>query len=120
MIDRLEAIKKRYEELTTQLSSEEVLSDYNTLMKLSKEQKKLEETYNKYIEYLNTSRNIEEAKELLNDPELGEMAHLELEEATQKKEKITHFFTLFFRNLKEIKKYIFLYSFMFYTHNLTF
>ena len=90
MIDRLEAIKKRYEELTTQLSSEEVLSDYNTLMKLSKEQKKLEETYNKYIEYLNTSRNIEEAKELLNDPELGEMAHLELEEATQKKEKITH------------------------------
>lgn len=37
-----------------------------------------------------------------------------------KKEKITHFFTLFFRNLKEIKKYIFLYSFMFYTHNLTF
>ena len=35
MIDRLEAIKKRYEELTMQLSSEEVLSDYNTLMKLS-------------------------------------------------------------------------------------
>lgn len=36
----------------------------------------------------------------------------------KKKEKITHFFTLFFRNLKEIKKYIFLYSFMFYVNNL--
>ena len=90
MIDRLEAIKKRYEELTMQLSSEEVLSDYNTLMKLSKEQKKLEETYNKYIEYLNVSKNIDEAKELINDPELGEMARLELEESTQKKEKLTH------------------------------
>lgn len=90
MIDRLEAIKKRYEELTVQLSSEEVLSDYNTLMKLSKEQKKLEETYNKYIEYLNVSKNIDEAKELINDPELGEMARLELEESTQKKEKLTH------------------------------
>lgn len=90
MIDRLEAIKKRYEELTVQLSSEEVLSDYNTLMKLSKEQKKLEETYNKYIEYLNVSKNIDEAKELINDPELGDMALLELEESTQKKEKLTH------------------------------
>lgn len=90
MIDRLEAIKKRYEELTIQLSSEEVLSDYNTLMKLSKEQKKLEETYNKYIEYLNVSKNIDEAKELINDPELGEMARLELEESAQKKEKLTH------------------------------
>lgn len=90
MIDRLEAIKKRYEELTVQLSSEEVLSDYNTLMKLSKEQKKLEETYNKYIEYLSVSKNIDEAKELINDPELGEMARLELEESTQKKEKLTH------------------------------
>lgn len=90
MIDRLEAIKKRYEELTVQLSSEEALSDYNTLMKLSKEQKKLEETYNKYIEYLNVSKNIDEAKELINDPELGEMARLELEESTQKKEKLTH------------------------------
>ncbi len=90
MIDRLEAIKKRYEELTVQLSSEEVLSDYNTLMKLSKEQKKLEETYNKYIEYLNVSKNIDEAKELINDPELGEMARLELEESAQKKEKLTH------------------------------
>ena len=90
MIDRLEAIKKRYEELTEQLSSEEVLSDYNTLMKLSKEQKKLEETYNKYIEYLNVSKNIDEAKELINDPELGEMARLELEESAQKKEKLTH------------------------------
>ena len=90
MIDRLEAIKKRYEELTVQLSSEEVLSDYNTLMKLSKEQKKLEETYNKYIEYLNVSKSIDEAKELINDPELGEMARLELEESAQKKEKLTH------------------------------
>ena len=91
MIDRLKAIKKRYEELTVQLSSEEVLSDYNTLMKLSKEQKKLEETYNKYIEYLNVSKNIDEAKELINDPELGEMARLELEESAQKKEKLTLF-----------------------------
>ncbi len=88
MIERLEAIKEKYEELTKELTNPEVLNDYNQLRKLSKEQKNLEETYNKYIEYKNVLSNIEEAKELVDDPEMGEMARLEIEEGTAKKEQL--------------------------------
>ena len=88
MFERLEAIQAKYEELTEKLSTPEVLNDYNTLRKLSKEQKDLEETYLKYKEYQKVESNIKEAKELLNDPEMGEMAALELEEGQAKKEKL--------------------------------
>ena len=44
MFERLDAVKEKYEELTAKLSDPEVLADYNTLKKLSKEQKDLEET----------------------------------------------------------------------------
>ena len=88
MFERLEAIKVRYEQLTEELSKPEVLGDYNQLKKLSKEQKDLEETYMKYKEYQKVINNIEEAQMLINDPEMGEMAALELEEATAKKESL--------------------------------
>ena len=59
MFERLDAVTEKYEELTTKLSDPEVLADYNTLKKLSKEQKDLEETYVKYKEYKNIISNLE-------------------------------------------------------------
>ena len=88
MFERLDAVTEKYEELTKKLSDPEVLGDYNTLKKLSKEHKDLEETYLKYKEYKNIISNIEEAKMLVNDPEMGEMAQLELVEAEEKKENV--------------------------------
>ncbi len=89
MFERLDAISQKYEELTKSLSSPEVLEDYNKLKKLSKEQKDLEETYLKYKEYQKTISNIEEATSLLNDPEMEEIAKIEISEATAKKEQLT-------------------------------
>jgi peptide chain release factor 1 len=88
MFERLDAIVEKYEELSKELSSPEVLGDYNKLKKLSKEQKDLEETYNKYNEYKKVVSNLEEAEMLLDDPEMGEMAALEKEELSTKKEKL--------------------------------
>ena len=88
MFERLDAITVKYEELTEELSKPEVLGDYNKLRKLSKEQKDLEDAYNKYKEYKTVVSNIEEAEQLLNDPEMGEMASLELKELKPKKESI--------------------------------
>ena len=88
MFERLDAVKEKYEELTTKLSDPEVLADYNTLKKLSKEQKDLEETYIKYKEYNNIISNLEEAKMLQDDPEMGEMAKLEIVELEDKKESV--------------------------------
>ncbi len=78
MFERLDAIKEKYEELTTKLSTPAVLNDYNTLKKISKEQRDLEETYNKYMEYKKVISNLEEAKMLLDDPEMGPIAKEEI------------------------------------------
>lgn len=86
MFERLDAVTEKYEELTKKLTDPEVLGDYNTLKKLSKEHKDLEETHLKYKEYKNIISNIEEAKTLVNDPEMGEVAQLELVELEEKKE----------------------------------
>ena len=88
MFERLDAIETKYEELTKELTKPEILGDYNQLKKLSKEQKDLEETYLKYKEYKQVISNIKEAQDLVSDPEMGEMAKLEIEEGTEKKERL--------------------------------
>ena len=84
MIERLETILIRYNELNSLLGSEEVINNFNEMRKLSKEQSDLAEIVEKYEEYKKCENNILEAKEMLNDPEIGEMANLELEELNEK------------------------------------
>ena len=78
MIERLETIEKRYEELKTELIKPETLNNIDLLTKLSKEQSSLEEVVSKYKRYKDVLKNIEEDEELLKDPELKEMAKEEL------------------------------------------
>lgn len=89
MENRLETILKRYNELTELLASEEVLKDFEKLKSLSKEQKDLEEVVNVYKEYKQAKQNIEEAKSLINDKDLKEMAEIELETNNKKVEELT-------------------------------
>lgn len=88
MFERLEAIEKRYNELQTELTNPDVINNYNKLKDLSKESRDLEETVNKYHEYLATKKGIEDAKALMSDSELKEMATLEYEELKAKLEVI--------------------------------
>jgi len=90
MIERLNIIEARYNELTEQLNNPEILSNYTEMTKLSKEKASLEETVNKYKQYKDTTNEIEGLKEMLSDPEMGEMAAIELDEAKQKLEDLTH------------------------------
>ena len=90
MIERLNIIEQRYNELTEQLNNPEILSNYNEMTKLSKEKASLEETVTKYKQYKDTTREIEGLKEMVNDPEMGEMASLELDEAKAKLEELKH------------------------------
>ena len=84
MIERLNIIEDRYHELEKELVNPDVLNDYNKMKSLSKEKSSLEETVNKYHEYKHVMENIEGLKELTHDPEMGEMAQLELDEENQK------------------------------------
>ncbi len=88
MFKRLDAIVEKYEELEKELSTPEVLNDYNKLKNLSKEKSDLEETYLKYNEYKKTKNDLEEAEQMKNDPELGEMAQLEISELKTKLEQL--------------------------------
>ena len=88
MFERLDNIVNKYEELKIELTNPEVLNDYNKLKNLSKEQSDLEEIVNKYNEYKEASKQLEEAKSVIDDPELKEMAEMEVEELTEKLAKI--------------------------------
>lgn len=89
MFERLNAIEEKYNELQEKLTDPEVLSDYNTLKNINKEASDLEETVEKYHEYQHITASIEEAKDLLKDEELKEMATLELENLKENLETVT-------------------------------
>ncbi len=91
ILDKLEIIKNRWEEIGEQMNDPEVMSDVKRFVKLNKDYRELEPIVNTYKEYKNILGNIENAKEVLDtekDPEFREMAKEELEELIPKKEKL--------------------------------
>ena len=86
MFERLEVIKQRNDFITNELTKPEVINDVAKTAKLSKEQSDLSEIIECYNEYLKAKNDYEEAKELANDPELGDIAREEesKQEARQK------------------------------------
>ncbi len=82
MIDRLESIEKRYEELSHILMDPDIGSDIKKMTDVTKEQASLQKAFDLYQEYKLIITGIEEAKELAkeNDPEIKEMAKMELDE----------------------------------------
>lgn len=91
MIEKLEEIKDRFEEVGQLMVQPDVMSDMSNFTKLSKEYKELEKIVVVYKEYANLLSNIESAKEVLQtekDPEFREMAKMELDELEPKREII--------------------------------
>ena len=88
MINRLEAILKRYNEIKDELSSPEIVSDIKRMTELSKEQTRLEKTVNIYEEYKQVLEDIEAAKEMLKDKDMAEFAKEELTNLETRKEQI--------------------------------
>ena len=88
MKERLDNIKARYEEISNLLMQGDIMSDFKKVSKLSKEQSDLKAIVLKYEEYEQAENALNEAKTLVSDPELKEMAELEIVENTDKLEKI--------------------------------
>ena len=88
MKEKLETIKARYEELGNLLMTPEIMNDFNKVKEYSKEQSDLSEVVQKYEELLTCEKNLNEAKTLLNDPEMKDMAELEITENEAKIEKL--------------------------------
>jgi peptide chain release factor 1 len=89
MIDKLQAIRRRFEEVSHLIIQPEVMADMKEYRKLSKEYKELEKINEAYKQYENILANIDSSKQILStekDPEFREMAKLELEELQEQKE----------------------------------
>ena len=88
MIERLETILNRYNELSTELTKMEVINDVKLMTSLSKEASSLETVVNLYKRYKEVLKNLEEAKELVNDPEMAELAKEDLTNLETEKEDL--------------------------------
>ena len=88
MLDKLEEVEKRYEELNRLISDPAVISDNNSFRKYMKEQSGLTEVVEKYREYKKVNQDMQDAKEMMEDPELKEMAEIEFYDNKEKLVKI--------------------------------
>ena len=77
MFEKLEAVETRYEELTKLIADPEVIANQAEWRKLMKEHASIEDVVLKFREYKKVKQEMEEAEELLSDPEMKELAEVE-------------------------------------------
>ena len=88
MIERLDAIEKRYNELSEEMVKPDVISDIKKTLELTKEQSSLKDAYEIYQTYKTVLSDISTAKEMVKDPEMSEFAKEELNTLEEKKSKL--------------------------------
>lgn len=84
MLDKLNIVKQRFDEVSDLIIQPDVISDQQRYIKLNKEYKDLKVLAEKRDEYITLTNNINEAEEIISDgsdPEMVEMAKMQLEEA---------------------------------------
>lgn len=89
MLEQLEAINERFNEVAQQMTQPEIVSDMNKYKTISKEYKDLEKIVNKYKEFQNILSNIDAAKDVIStekDEDFRDMAKAELDELNPQKE----------------------------------
>src|SRR5437899_969992 len=83
LFEKLEQIESRYDELTQQLSSPEVLADSARYQKLARTHGELYEVVEKYREWKQIEKRLRGAQQMLIEPEDAEMKQLAHEEERQ-------------------------------------
>jgi peptide chain release factor 1 len=90
MIDKLEAIKGRFEQVGVALTNPEIVSNAKEYSRLSKEYKQLEKIVQPFEQYKKVLADVEFSRELLagNDAEMRELAKSSLPEYVEEMEKL--------------------------------
>jgi len=90
MLEQLQDVERRFEEVTQKMSDPSVATDVEALKKLGQERRRLEEVVTLYRAHKKLAAEIEGAKELLEagDPEMEQMAKAELEALEPKLEEV--------------------------------
>ncbi|WP_018617884.1 peptide chain release factor 1 [Spirosoma luteum] len=91
MLDQLEAIRERFNEVSQQIVQPEAVSDQKRFMKLSKEYKDLEKIVAQYRAYTQLLEEIENAKQIVateKDEDFRDLAKAELDELLPRREEL--------------------------------
>lgn len=91
LYQKLDQIEARYNELTTQISSPDVLADSARFQKLAKTHADLSEIVNKYREAKQIVAGLKDAKEMAeqsDDPEMRQLAHEEMKQLAVRQDAI--------------------------------
>ena len=88
MFQKLDDVEKKYEDLTKKISDPEIIAAQTEWKIYMKEHADLEPIVIKYREYKKVKQQLEEAKEMLSDPELKDLAEMELLESKEKLPKL--------------------------------
>ena len=77
MFEKLETVEKRYEELTKLISDPEVIAKQSEWQQYMKEHAEIADIVAKYREYKKAKQAMDEAEEMMQDPEMKELAEME-------------------------------------------
>src|SRR4051812_4137438 len=90
MLDRLEAIKAKFDDMGVALANPQIVSDNRKFSQMSKEYKNLEKIVHAYEEYKKLLGDVDFNREALmgEDEELRDLAKLETEDLENKKQKL--------------------------------
>jgi len=91
MLEKLEAIRKRYDELTGQMNNPDIIGDMKLYIKLNRDYKELTPIMEAFDLYKTILKGIEHTRDILyneKDDEMREMAKEEMEELTEKRDQM--------------------------------
>lgn len=88
MIERLELIEQRYNEINNMLIDPSIISDINKSRELSKELSSIEDTVSVFRDYKKVLSDLEESREMAHDPEIAEFANEEISRLEVEKENL--------------------------------
>jgi peptide chain release factor 1 len=90
MLEKLASIEDRYNELERLLADPEVVSDYENVVKYSKERSDIQEIVEKFREYTQKTSELDDARAMLreDDDEMRELAEIEIAELEPRLEEL--------------------------------
>lgn len=90
MFERLSRIKNQYEELMRRMEEPETYSDPALYARCDRETRELRPLAEAYAAYQKAGQEMDDARELMNDPEMRELAQEEFQLAKAERERLEH------------------------------
>ena len=88
MFEKLQSLSDRYRELTEAISQPEIIQDLTRYQACLKERLSIEPLVLKYDTLLSVEKQIADSRDLLSDPDLGQVAEAELSTLSSQRETL--------------------------------